>query len=377
MHNNPFKFGSTVTGRNFCNRRDEIAELSQDIRNGTNILLYSPRRYGKTSLLLEVLEHMKAEGYLTYYLDLYPATTKEKFIALYARSIAREERGTKDKILAWLKNVLPKMIPKIILRGEDLDIEFEFDKTQPLAPLYEDLFNLVNQKAQDASKRAVLVLDEFQEIYHYPTDEIEREMRSAIQKHSNVSYIFAGSKRSIMAELFENPDRPFYRSVKKFTIGAISRNELSSFMFERFSATGKNVAADLIDEILDLTECQPYYTQQLGYYFWDLINTGAPINEVTVYQSINRILEVETPAYQNIWDLLTHRQRNLLAGIAIDSPKSLYGQDFINRFSLVSSAVVQKSIIRLVRNDIIHKKNSHFVIEDVFFKKWLQVNFGN
>ena len=230
---NPFVYGETVSGDNFCGRALETKELATDVKNGQNVIIFSPRRYGKTSLIKQVLRKAKAQGILTFYVDLYPAINKGKFIEIYAGAISAG-------------------IPGII------------------SPNINDLLCAVDKEAGRQNKSAVVVFDEFQEIANFDDDEIERKMRSVFQNHRNVSYIFMGSKTHLMRDIFNNPNRPFYKSGKHFPLGKIDHEELSLFAKRKFSDQGIVIDDNDLNSILNNTECRPYYFQMLCNVLWDV-----------------------------------------------------------------------------------------------------------
>lgn len=137
---NPFVYGGEVSGNAFCNREREIQELIRDIQQGENIIIFSPRRYGKTSLIKRVLEIADQMDILTVYIDLYPATTKQKFVEIYARALAKRIKGKIETVYETLRGLLPRLVPKVILKGDEgPDFEFSYDKTADTLPLLDDL----------------------------------------------------------------------------------------------------------------------------------------------------------------------------------------------------------------------------------------------
>ena len=126
---NPFVYGKVVRGKYFADREAEIAELKNDIVSSQNVIVFSPRRYGKTSLILEVLDHVKVDGLLTCYIDLFKVTSQETFIAAYAREVARLQGGRIQTMLKKIRDLLPRLVPKVVMKGEkvDVEVEFEFD----------------------------------------------------------------------------------------------------------------------------------------------------------------------------------------------------------------------------------------------------------
>lgn len=376
MDVNPFKFGTEVSGEDFCDREEEIAELSQDIRNSTNVLLYSPRRFGKTSLIKQVLKNIVEEDFLTVYVDLFPAITKEKFIETYAGAVSKLATGSKEKVLSWIRKTIPKLVPKLTIRTGGFDLEFEFDKSQSYTPIYTDLFQVVHNQSLMLGKAAVVVFDEFQEINNYTDDEIEREMRSAFQTHSNVSYIFMGSKRHIMQDIFENPGRPFYRSAKYIPLGKISEEAFTPFVTSKFRTGNYDISSETTVEILKLSECHPYYTQQLCYFLWEQEIDTREVSNESIDFALKRLLGIENQSFINLWENLTQKQRQLLVAIAEYGPSSIFSKDFLQKHLLGTASSIQKAVQGLMQREIVSKENGRFVFEDVFFKRWVLATFG-
>ncbi len=375
MNTNPFKFGTEVSGDDFCNREEEIAELTQDIRNSANVLLYSPRHYGKTSLIKRVLEIVSKEGFITVYIDLYPAITKEKFIEIYARAISKVVQGNIEKVLSWIKKMVPKLVPKVVIQVGGPEIEFEFDKSQPYSPIFADLFKAVHNRAKSTDKPAVVVFDEFQEINNYPDDEIEREMRSAFQTHSNVSYIFMGSKRHIMQNMFENTNRPFYRSAKHIPLRKINEDAFSGFISRKFRLGIYDITSRCISEVLEISECHPFYTQQLCYFLWEQERERKKVSEESIQSALMRLLEIENQSFVNLWESLSPKQRELVVAIAKDNPPFIFSKQFLQKHSLGSTSSIQKAIKKLLQREMLLKENGQYIFEDVFFKRWVLYTF--
>jgi len=139
---NPFIYGKVAYGESFADREAEVEELIADIASGQNVIIFSPRRYGKTSLILEVLDRVKEEGFLAVYLDLFKVTSKEAFIAAYAKEMARLYKGGIRSMLQKVKALLPRLVPKVVVKGEGtgVDMEFGFDPRDEKTPLLDDLF---------------------------------------------------------------------------------------------------------------------------------------------------------------------------------------------------------------------------------------------
>ncbi len=369
---NPFVYGETVSGENFCNRTREIKELVADIINCQNVIIFSPRRYGKTSLIKQVLRKVKAKGILTFYIDLYPAINKRKFIEIYAGAISTGIPGGVRQIAKKIKEYLPRIIPKVVMDGQSVHFEFEFDRTLNISPHIDDLLVAVKKVADQKKKTAVVVFDEFQEIANFDDDEIERKMRSAFQNHRNISYIFMGSKTHLMRDIFNNPNRPFYKSGKHFPLDKIDQKELSLFAKKKFSDQNIVISRNELNSILNNTECHPYYFQMLCHVLWELCMGSRVITEADVDEALDILISRESSVYVAIWEELTIKQKNLMVALANEEYPEVFSKMFLETYGLGSSSSIQKALKRLVIKELVQQKNGSYVIYDLFFKKWIQ-----
>ncbi|MFQ5857036.1 MAG: ATP-binding protein [Anaerolineae bacterium] len=377
---NPFVYGKVARGEYFADREEEIRELIADIASSQNVIIFSPRRYGKTSLILEVLDRVKQEDRLTVYLDLFKVTSKEAFITAYAKEITRLYKGGIHSVLRKVKDLLPRLIPKVTMKGEgtEIEMEFEFDSRGEKAPLLADLFEAVATISTRQVKRAVVVFDEFQEIVNWDEDnQVERLMRSHLQLHQDIAYIFMGSKRHLMQDLFQNKNRPFYRFGKHFPLGKIPRDEFRSFIRRRLTKTGFQVDPEAIDGILHITEDHPYYTQLRSYILWDRKREEQVITKEDVHRGVREIFLRESHAFHDLWEQLPLKARQLLVALAKEerSPVQLYSNDFLTRHNLGSASSVQRAIARLQQEEILEKVDEEYQYTDLFFKRWIREQF--
>ena len=369
---NPFVYGETVSGDNFCNRKKEIKELSEDIKNSQNIIIFSPRRYGKTSLIKEVLRKTKVKGILTFYIDLYPAINKNKFIEIYASAISSEIPGSVHQVVKKIKAYLPRIIPKVVMDDQSFHLEFEFDRSSNISPHMDDLLNAAKKMADQKKKTAVVVFDEFQEIANFDDDEIERKMRSVFQNHRNVSYIFMGSKTHLMRDIFNNPNRPFYKSGKHYPLGKIYPEELSIFAEKKFLDQEITIGKNELNVLLDVTECHPYYFQMLCYILWELCRGNRIITEDDINKALEILVSRESSVYIAIWEELTIKQKNLLAALAKEEYPEIFSKKFLEKYGIGPASSIQKALKNLLKKELVQQENGSYVVYDLFFKKWIR-----
>ncbi len=369
---NPFVYGKTVSGEHFCNRDKEVKELVAEIITCQNIIIFSPRRYGKTSLIMRVLKKVKSMGILTFYIDLYPAINKQRFIEIYAGAISSGISGGFKQIAKKIKEYLPRIIPKIVMDDQSVHFEFEFDRAANISPHIDDLLEAVKKIADRQNKSAVVVFDEFQEIANFEDDEIERKMRSVFQNHENVSYVFMGSKTHLMRDIFNNPNRPFYKSGRHFPLQKISGNELAKFSKQKFSAGGINIGKNETENIIAATECHPYYFQMLCNILWETCQEHGRITQDYINEAIDILIARESSIYIAIWESLTGKQKNLLAALVGEEHPEVFGKKFLAKYMLGTSSSIQKAMKNLLEKDLIRQENGSYVVVDLFFKKWIQ-----
>lgn len=370
---NPFVYGEEVAGNAFWNRTKEIQELIRDIHNGQNVIISSARRYGKTSLIKTVLEKVRKDGVLTVYVDLYPAITKEKFVEIYAKAVSRSLGKPTQRILEAIKRLFPKLIPKIVVRGEgEAEFEFDYEPRSVFKANLTDLLNAVHKRAKEEKKEACLVLDEFQEIANYSDDEVEKEMRTVFQSHRNVSYIFLGSKKHLFGKLFQDPSRPFYKSGKHMPLGRLPADEVKKHIKERFSLGEITVRNEALSFIAEKGAGHPYYTQLLCHILWDECLEKKEITNKDVEDALDKMLRREGEIYQTILDDLTQKQKHLLLALGLEPDARVFSTKFLAKYHLGASSSIQKALQALIEKDLLDHQNDQFVFQDPFFVLWLQ-----
>ncbi len=371
---NPFVYGEAVTGENFANRTEEIGELVRDLSSTERIFLISPRRYGKTSLILKALEELKLRGFYTAYIDLYKVTSLQNFLEIYTREIIRAVESKIEKMFNFLKNTLPGLRPIISLQPDGtatIGIE-HIPKTEDVIKFLDQVYDLPQRLAEKKKKSFVIVFDEFQEIMNLNSDSIEKAMRASFQHHDKVGYLFAGSKRHILYDMVSNPDRAFYKMGRIINLTKLARAEFIDFLLQNFEKTGFSIDKETICRILDVVDDYPYNAQYLCHKLWDDFSQTKKITKEDVEPTLERLLSENTPIYISIWDALSLHQRRLLYAIARSGGNSLFSQDFISDYNLGNSSSVQTSVRLLMKRQILDKEKNTYFITDIFFKEWIQ-----
>ncbi len=371
---NPFVYGEAVTGENFTNRTAELAELVRDLGSTERIFLISPRRYGKTSLILKTLEKLRSNGFYTAYIDLYKVTSLHNFLEIYTREIARAVETKIEKMFNFLKKTLPGLRPKISVQPDGsaaLGIEYLPQKEEILHFL-DEVYDLPQKLAEKKKAPFVIVFDEFQEIVNLNGDSIEKTMRASFQHHEKVGYLFAGSKRHLIYDMVAQPDRAFYKMGRIMNLGKLPRDEFIDFIQNAFDKTGFSIDKDTVAGILEMVDDYPYNAQYLCHKLWDDFSDTKKITEADLEPTLLNLLAENTPMYISIWDGLSLHQRRLLFAIAAFGGGALFSQDFIRNNNLGSSSSVQTSVRLLMKRQILDKEQNTYFLTDIFFREWIR-----
>src|SRR5262245_41611429 len=269
MHTNPFTFGALALDRSFTDRDGEIRELVRDMQNGQDVLVYAPRRYGKSSLVLRAAQRAIRKGILVGYCDLMRTPTKERFASALAKTIYSDLETAAGQAVERATRLFRGLRITPIMEVDPIDgnLRFIFQGGRQRAAVddtIEGLLALPGKIAAERGRRAVLVFDEFQEIVtldrHYPN-----LMRAVFQEQPEVSHVYLGSKRHVLQRIFEDENEPFWRSAKRLEIGGIAPLEFGRFLRQRFEETEKEIDDEALERVLDATGGHPYGTQELAY----------------------------------------------------------------------------------------------------------------
>ncbi|ODS35144.1 MAG: hypothetical protein A7316_04320 [Candidatus Altiarchaeales archaeon WOR_SM1_86-2] len=349
---NPFVFGVEVSGEQFTDRKEEINEMKSDLLSGQSIIIYSPRRYGKTSLVKRVLEELKNDA-VTAYIDVYPITSKEKLAEAIASKVTTSAFTS--------------------IKYDAAEIEFSIKgKEKDRERIFSESMDVAQKIAQKKNKRVIIAFDEFQETRRLDGEEIERVMRSHFQGHKDVSYIFIGSKKHMIEDIFENKNKPFFRFGKHISLKKIPGDEFSNFIKNKFRDSEIEISDEAVNTILDLTQSHPHYTQQLCHELWYITITKGikKVDADGINGAVEKVLINQNDAYLSIWDAATKTEEATLIALASDEI-SLYSREVIEEYDLISQSHVQRSLKGLERKEVIGEANGKYEM-DVFFKEWIK-----
>ncbi len=373
MKLNPFYYGEVVTGENFTDRTAEIERLTTELRGGHNIFLISPRRYGKTSLIVNALELLKNKGLFVFYMDFYKVASVRELLEAYAKGIVRSSKTRVEKISDFIKDLFPKVRPKIIL-GDDGLPSIEIDVKLREKELLDSLVEVLDAPQKIAEKRNnnfVVVFDEFQEIINLDGERLEKLMRACFQHHHNVAYLFAGSKRHLLYSMASDPNRAFYKLGDIMNLHKIAPEKMLRFVKKQFSKGPVEIKEKIIDTVLEKSENVPYNVQYLCHHLWNRCLPAKEVKKEDIDAVLNNIIIEQSANYIAVWDGLSLHQRLLLKAIVKSPEHLIFSKNFISENELGTPGSIQKSISLLTKKNIIDVEGKKIRFNDVFFKEWI------
>ena len=371
---NPFEYGGVVTGDAFCNREAEKTDLLKAIRNDEKLFVFSERRFGKTSLVRSVIAKLPHKDTVSACVDLWPTDDESSFVTALAKAITSSMTTSVEKLLTTARELFSSLVPTITLNDEGKpELSFGFSRNVKIDQAIEEVLETADRIANKEKKNVVVVFDEFQQILQYENDLVERKLRSVIQNHRKVAYIFLGSRRHLIQKMFMEKNRPLYRAGGHYPLGPISEKDWTPFIRNHFRTTERLISDDLIHSIYTRTQGHPFYTQHLCHAVWELCDRKAKVTPKMLDDATQLLLERENYAYTTLWESLAVNQRKFLKGLASEAGKvQPFSSEFIGQYGLGSGSNVQRAVDSLIEKDVIDRDNGSFLISDRFFRLWVQ-----
>jgi hypothetical protein len=373
---NPFRYGALALDDAFTDREDETAELKADALNGQDVVLFAPRRYGKSSLVWRVSQELIGEGALVAHVNLMttPSTTQlaEKLARTIHEDIASPLFRAKERLRIFQGL---RIRPTVTVDPEDGSLSFSFDasgRREDINATLERLLELPGQLAGERKRTVVLILDEFQEIVDIDPN-LPRLMRSVFQQQPEVAHIYLGSKRHMMEQIFSDENEPFWRSAKQIELGVIDPQPFGEYIERQFERTGKSVAPAAIDTVLETTHGHPYATQELCYFLWQDTPAGATATAEQVVEAVVKVLNSEHAHFSLVWDDAAAHQRLLLRALAED-PGHPISADYRRRHALPGASSVQRALGALEKAELVGRRRGDAWISEPFLAQWVLLN---
>ncbi len=378
MHSdsNPFTFGDLALDQAFTDREAELRELTADMRNGQNVLVYAPRRYGKSSLVMRAAQEVQRRKVLVGYCDLMRTPTKERFAAALAKTIYADIASPVGRAFERAASLFQglRVTPGMDVDPADGSLRFSFQagrRRTDIDDTIERLLELPAELAVERKRRVVLVFDEFQEIVSLDK-RFPNMMRSVFQTQPEVGHVYLGSKRQILERIFNDRNEPFWRSAKRLELGPIPIASFAPFIRSRFADGGRAIDDDALTRLLGATGGQPYATQELAYFLWELVPPGSEASAPTVEEALGNVIRSEYNHLSQLWDGATAQQRLVMIALAEEPTASIYAAAYHERHELPANPSLQRALGALVAKEIAGRNtDGEYAVVEPFMADWL------
>ena len=372
--NNPFITSGYISADYFCDREIESKQLIREIVNGNNLAIISARRMGKTGLIQHCFHSKElSKEYYTFFVDIYATKSLRDFIFSLSKVIL-------ESLKPFGKKAVEIFINSVLSLQAGISYDFtgtpsfniQLGDIQNSMATLEEIFKYLAK----ADKPCIVAIDEFQQITNYSEKNVEALLRTHIQHCNNAQFIFAGSQRHTMGNMFLSASRPFYQSVSMMHLESIAIEKYIDFVRNHFKKADRTITPETIRIVYEKFDGVTWYVQKTLNVLFAFTPVGATCDESMVEPAIASVVDSYRFNYQETLFRLPERQKELLVAIAKEgNAKSITSGEFVKRYSLPPPSSVQAAAKGLLEKDFITLFNGSYSIYDKFFEIWLRENY--
>lgn len=369
MTENPFITYGYESAAYFCDRKAETHDLITILTNGNHAALISPRRMGKTGLIHHCFAQKEIQDhYYTFLIDIYATKNLQDMVYRLGQGIVNRLKTRGQAAVDGFLRFVTSLRTGISFDGQG-NASWNMGIGDIKSPNFtlEEIFNYL----KSADKKCIVAIDEFQTIADYPEKNVEELMRTYVQDCRNAVFVFSGSQKSMMSEMFSSPARPFYQSVSLMFLKPVAVLEYEAFAKKHFNKAGKQIADGVVSAIYERFDGTTWYLQKV------LNQLFATKDDVTVSDvdiAVGQIINQNEEAYKDILYQLTVRQRDLLVAVSREGKaRQITGAAFVKRYHLSSASSVQKSAQALMEKQLLTHQQGIYEVYDKFMSEWLRI----
>jgi AAA+ ATPase superfamily predicted ATPase len=378
---NPFQYGAELKASQIVNRKQELRDVQRAILGQGRLFLLGPRRFGKTAILRAAAAAAEREGAIVIRLDAeaYPGVDGlvRAIVTESARKLKNDVAKTGEKILRFFSRLRPSISydPSDNSWSGSLDAVKNAETDHTL--LFVEAIDGLARLAADVKQPTALMIDEFQKVIELGGESTEAQIRAAVQRHTDIGFVFAGSKTTLLNDMTLNPARPFYRMGIRHFLGPLPRDEFAQFIARGFGKGGYRIDSHAVQSILDQSEDVPYNVQALSSVAWELLSDedGEALTLKLVERALRLLVERDGPFYLTVWNGLTTVQQRVLTAVVKEQGAALTSAAVTQKYG-VSASTTSKSLKFLENRGILRREEQKATVrwrlEDPFFAAWLR-----
>ncbi len=368
---NPFVVGRYISDEYFCDREQETGFLIKQIENGRNVALISPRRLGKTGLIQHCFRQKQLHGkYHTFFIDIYASTSLSEFVYLLGKSIFEELKPLKSSWSEKFFQIISSLRVGFKLDGMTGEPTFDIGLGDIQTP--QTTLDEIFEYLESADKPCIVAIDEFQQIGSYEEKNVEALLRTKIQQCRHTMFIFAGSKRHLMSQMFNSPSKPFYQSSMGMGLEPIPQDIYTTFANRLFEERGKKMEREVVEKVYGRFEGCTWFVQMMMNELFALTPPGGCCRTDKLELALKNIVQAQESIYKEILFNLATKQKLVLQAIAKEKEASgITSSGFIRKYNLPSASSVQSAVKGLIEKDLITHTDGVYRVYDYFLADWL------
>ena len=366
-----FVYGMSVGGDNFTDRIEETKCIKLDFENGINVILISPRRMGKTSLIKKVISEMDSPEIKVVYMDIYDCRSEYDFYNRFAETMMKSTGNQLEQVMENIKRFLVRVSPKLSFSPEP---NSEFSVSLGITPRDyspEEILDLPERIAKEQGIKIVVCIDEFQQIGEFADSlTVQKRLRGVWQHHQHVSYCFFGSKKHLMENIFQSRRMPFYQFGEMLHLKCIPTEYWVPFICSRFEKYGKEISEEYAARICHTVKNYSSYVQQLA---WNVMaETEIEVNEESFTEGFNALLEQNSSLFIQQTEGLTTYQLNFIRLLCNGIHSGFNTQSVVELYSLGSKSNVDRIKKCLIDRELITIEKEGVFLADCVFELWFK-----
>jgi AAA+ ATPase superfamily predicted ATPase len=366
-----FVYGMSVEGDNFTDRVKETKRLKMDLENGINVILVSPRRIGKSSIVRKVMSEITNSKIKTVYMDIYDCRSEYDFYNRFASELLKQTATKTEHVIENIKKFLVRLTPKLAFSPEPMS---EYSLSLGITPQNyqpEEILQLPEMIGMAQGVHIVVCIDEFQQIGEMPdTLTIQKRLRGIWQHQRNVSYCLFGSKKHLMTKLFLNRRMPFYQFGEMMFLDKIPTADWVPFICSRFEFQGKHISEEFAKRICETVEGNSSYVQQLA---WNvLVETGQTTTEEDFCRGVDALLAQCSALFEEQLKGLTSYQLNFIRALCDGVGSEFGSKTILEAYNLGSKSNISRIKTALLEKEMIDFDKDSVYLEDPVFRLWFK-----
>ncbi len=371
--NNPFIVGKYLSDKYFCDRNEETEFLRKQIMNGRDVALISPRRIGKSGLIQHFFHQEDIqEQFHVFFIDIYATTSLAEFVYTFGKAIYEQ---LKPKKTVWKERFFQIVSSfRVGFKLDPLTGEPTFDLGLGDVQMPQTTLDEIFAYIEEADQPCIIAIDEFQQISEYPEKNIEALLRTKIQQCHRAQFIFAGSRRHLMSNMFNSPSKPFYQSTISMGLEPIPVRVYTDFATNLFEERNKHIERDVIETIWNTYHGYTWFVQMMMNELFALTMANETCTSDMIERARSNVIMAQENTYKDLLSNLPPRQKMVLQAIAKEGlAQNITASKFIKKYNLSSASSVQAAVKPLLKNDLITHTDQGYRVYDFFLSEWLVI----